>query len=168
MNAKYLLILLVFFGCKSYEELPVVSELDIEKYQGKWYEIARLPNRFEDGLDRVTATYTPRNDGKIDVLNKGYLIGKNEYKEARGIAKLANTKCPAKLKVSFFGPFYGNYWVLELDKNYQFALVGEPSRKYLWILAREKELNENIYQELIDIANSYNFNTDDIIRVNQD
>lgn len=172
LNLKVTLLILILismflFSCKSYKELPVVSEVNVEKYQGKWYEIARLPNRFERGLDRVTAEYTLRDDNKIDVKNKGYLIGTNEFKVSKGVARIPDINEPAKLKVSFFCPFSGNYWILELDDDYQYALIGEPSRKFLWILAREKTLDDNTIDKLLQRAKELNFGIDEIIMVNQ-
>lgn len=111
--------------------------MELSRYTGLWYEIARSPNRFERNCDGVTARYTLRKDGDIDVLNtcrRGGLNGKVET--AKGRAKVVDKKTFAKLKVSFFGPFYANYWVLDRDDNYQWAIVGEPSGRYVWILSR--------------------------------
>lgn len=153
--------------CKT-QDLPVIDQLDLNRYQGLWYEIARLPNSFEKKLDRVTATYSLRADGKVQVINKGYLIkNPSRYKQVKGVAWVPDAKQPAKLKVRFFWPFSGKYWVIELDKEYRYALVGDPSRKYLWILSRTKHLAPDIYDHLLETAKSHGFNTSTIIKVNQ-
>jgi apolipoprotein D and lipocalin family protein len=165
----YTIMSLSLFSCSSSDNyLEVVDQLDINKYLGTWYEIARLPNSFEKNLDCVSATYTLKENGDIEVLNKGYVINNHpEFKEAKGTAWVPDPKFPAKLKVRFFWPFTGKYWVIELDKDYMYAMVGDPSRDYLWILAREKTLDETIYQKLLKSAEEKGFNTKIIIKVNQ-
>ena len=130
-----------------------VSELDIGKYLGTWYEIARYPHSFEKNLQGVTATYSLKKNGKIKVVNKGYkntLQGKKSV--AVGKAKRNKNGEPGQLKVSFFGPFYGDYYVLELDKEYQWALIGSKSDNFLWILSRTNVMDEEDYQFLIKRA----------------
>ena len=167
--AMFSFITLLLFSCGSSDKyLGVVEQLDINKYLGTWYEIARLPNSFEKNLDCVTATYSLKENGDIEVLNKGYVINNHtELKDATGTAWVPDSKYPAKLKVRFFWPFTGNYWVIELDKDYKYAMVGDPSRDYLWILAREKTLDETIYQKLLKSAEEKGFNTKMMIKVNQ-
>lgn len=148
-------------------DLPTVEKVDLSKYAGTWYEIARLPNSFEKGLECVTATYSLKSNGKIQVLNKGFAAKKGKYKTAKGTALVPDPAYPGRLKVTFFWPFYGNYHILELDKDYQYALVGDPSRKYLWVLARNKTLEDSIYTELMDHAKSMGFDTDQVVRINQ-
>lgn len=155
-------------SCKTTQNLPTVEKVDIEKYTGLWYEIARLPNSFEKGLECVTATYTQKSNGKIEVLNKGYLSEKGSYKTAKGTARVPDSKYPGRLKVTFFWPFSGNYYILSLDENYQHALVGDPSRKYLWVLARTKTLDAAIYDNLMSKAEKNGFNIQQVIKVNQD
>lgn len=164
------IFILMFFSCNSNKlPLKVVDSLDVNKYAGKWYEIARLPNSFEKGLECVTANYTLLENGKIEVLNQGHSIADHSKIEtAKGKAHIPNQNEPSKLKVTFFWPFYGNYWVIELDKNYQYALVGEPARKYLWILSRTPDLDESSYNQLINIAKEQGFATEKLIKVNQD
>ena len=164
-----LIIIVMLFSCSSQKApLKVVKELDISKYKGTWYEIARLPNSFEKGLECVTANYTLLENGKIEVLNKGYKIDNHsEFKTAKGKAYVPDKNEPAKLKVTFFWPFYGDYWVIELDSDYQYALVGEASREYLWILSRAPQLDESTYNQLITIAKEAGFATEKMIRVNQ-
>lgn len=132
-------------------EPATVKELDLEKYMGTWYEIARYPHRFEKDLVGVTATYTLFSNGKISVVNQGYknsLDGKLSI--ARGKAKLPDKAQPGKLKVSFFWIFYADYYVLELDENYTWAVVGSSSDNYLWILSRTPKMADSLYQLLIE------------------
>jgi apolipoprotein D and lipocalin family protein len=146
-------------ACKEKESnFDVVKELDINKYVGTWYEIARLPNSFEKGLECVTAIYSIRDDGKIEVENRGHLIkDHSKIKKVKGVAWVPDKGAPAKLKVQFFWPFSGNYWVLHLDKDYNFALVGDPSRKYLWVLSKTSDLDGVVYNSLLEIAKNKGF-----------
>jgi apolipoprotein D and lipocalin family protein len=169
---KQLLILLAMISiasCKPSQNLTTVEKVDIQKYAGQWYEIARLPNGFERDLECVTANYSLKKNGKIEVLNQGYSIkDKSKVKKAKGTAWVPDSAFPGRLKVSFFWPFAGNYYIISLDKNYTYALVGDPTRKYLWVLARSSKLDENIYSELLEIAGTHGFDTGAVIRVNQD
>ena len=156
-------------SCKTIKDLPTVKNVDIEKYSGQWYEIARLPNSFEKGLECVTAKYTVKKNGKIEVLNKGYSSeNSGEFKTAKGTAWIPNAKYPGRLKVTFFWPFSGNYYIISLDENYKYALVGDPSRKYLWILSRRRSLESLTYSKLLDIAKNNGFDINNIININQD
>jgi lipocalin len=146
----------------------VVKELDIDKYLGNWYEIARYDHRFEHGLVGVTAKYSLRNDGKIKVVNSGYkgtLDGPKS--EAIGKAKIPNPKISSKLKVSFFWFFYGDYFVLELDENYQWAIIGSSSDKYLWILSRTPKIDEDLYKQMLEKIIKRGYNVDNLIKVPQ-
>lgn len=146
----------------------VVKELDLEKYLGTWYEIARYDHSFERGLEGVTATYSMRPDGKIKVVNAGYKGSLNgERSEAIGKAKIPNLDNPAKLKVSFFWIFYGDYFVMELDKDYQWAIIGSSSDKYLWILSRTPQLDKKTYSELLSKLKTRGYNTSKLIEVKQ-
>lgn len=161
--------LFICASCKTDKELPTVQSVDLERYSGTWYEIARLPNRFEKDLECVTANYSINKDGTIKVVNRGIDISDNrKHKSAEGKAKVPDVNYPGRLKVSFFGPFYGNYYIIELDKDYQYALIGEPGRKYLWVLSRTKHLDEGIYNYLIDSAKKNGFNTSQLLKVKQD
>jgi apolipoprotein D and lipocalin family protein len=153
------LITMSMISCKEKNSnLETVKVLDINKYVGVWYEIARLPNGFEKGLECVTATYSIRSDGKIEVINKGHLIkDHSKNKQIKGVAWIPDSDNPAKLKVQFFWPFSGKYWVLALDKEYKYALVGDPSRKYLWILSKTKALDDVVYNSLMETAKSKGF-----------
>ena len=145
-------------------ELEVVGAVDLSRYAGRWYEIARLPNRFEKKCaDSVTATYTLRSDGKVDVVNRCRKEN-GEYTTATGKAKIVDKKTNAKLKVTFFWPFYGDYWILDLGPNYEYAVVGAPNRDYLWILSRTPQLDEQLYQQLLAKMATRGFATERMIR----
>ncbi|PWB73814.1 MAG: hypothetical protein C3F15_08835 [Holophagae bacterium] len=130
--------------------LEVVGTVDLDRYLGTWYEIASYPAWFQRGCTAVTAEYSLRDDGLIRVVNschKGALDGK--LKQSTGRAKVVEGSNKAKLKVSFFGPFWGDYWIVDLDPEYRWAVVGVPSRKYLWVLSRTRTMDEALYQEIV-------------------
>jgi len=131
--------------------LQVVPSVDLARYAGKWYEIARLPNRFQrDCATNTTATYTLRPDGKITVVNECRKAD-GRLKSVKGTARVADPKGPnTKLKVSFFWPFSGNYWIIDLDPEYRWVVVGEPGRDYLWILCREPRMEDAVYNQIIE------------------
>jgi apolipoprotein D and lipocalin family protein len=167
--ALIIFTMMIFSSAQSQRAPSVVSAVDLNRYQGVWYEIARLPNFFERKLKCISATYTLRDDGRITVLNKGnYLIDPQKSTSSKGVAWNPDKNSPAKLKVQFFWPFSGDYWILELDKEYKYVLVGDPSFKYLWILAREKKMDDQTYSMLLGkaVANGYDVKT--IIKVEQD
>lgn len=145
-----------------------VNNFTIGNYLGKWYEVARLENRFERNMTHTTANYTLRNDGKVKVVNSGFDTLKNKQKQAVGKAKFRGAADVAALKVSFFGPFYAGYNVLALDENYKYALVAGGSLKYLWILSREKTIPENVKEKYLEIARSVGYDTEALIWVKQD
>lgn len=162
----------LFTGCSGQKQMidnSVVKELDLQKYLGTWYEIARYDHRFERDLVGVTANYSMRPDGKIKVVNSGYkntLDG--EYSEAIGKAKIPDPENePAKLKVSFFWIFYGDYHVLELDKDYQWAVIGSSTDKYLWILSRTPQMAPEIYTDLLKRIADRGYDTSALIKVKQ-
>lgn len=149
------------------DELEVVPSVDLSRYVGQWYEIARLPNRFEKKCaDSVTATYTLRPDGNIEVLNRCRKAS-GKFTTAKGKAKIVDQKTNAKLKVTFFWPFYGDYWILDLGPNYEYAVVGDPSRDYLWILSRTPQIDEALYQQLLAKMAARGFQTGRMIRTTQ-
>jgi lipocalin len=165
---KIVIILLMMLTVKSFSQTKpsVVGTVDLQKYSGTWFEIARLPNTFEKNLKCITATYTLRDDGKITVLNAGHKIDDPAKKSsAIGLAWIPDKKEPAKLKVRFFWPFSGNYWIIDLDKDYRYALVGDPSYKYLWILGRDKVMDESTYKKLLQKAVAEGFDVSQIINV---
>jgi len=130
--------------------LEVVDSVDLERYLGRWYEIASYPMYFQKGCTATTADYSLRDDGLIKVVNscrKGSLDGK--LKQSTGRAKVVDTVSNAKLKVSFFGPFWGDYWIIDLDPEYQWVVVGVPNRKYLWILSRTPQMDEALFGEIV-------------------
>ncbi|MBL7969110.1 MAG: lipocalin family protein [Prolixibacteraceae bacterium] len=149
-------------------DTSTVKELDLNRYLGTWYEIARFPHSFEKNLVGVTATYSMRDDGKIKVVNQGYkntLDG--ELSVAEGKAKIPDKSEPGKLKVSFFWIFYGDYFVLELDENYQYVMIGSSSPKYFWILSRTPQMSPEIYEMLLDKARKRGYNLDKLEKVPQ-
>nr|WP_202943551.1 lipocalin family protein [Syntrophus aciditrophicus] len=138
------------------ENITPVDNFNLEKYLGKWYEIARLDHSFERGLSKVTAEYTLRSDGGVKVLNRGYSDIEKKWKEAEGKAYFVQESDRGYLKVSFFGPFYGSYVVFEIDEvNYQYSLVCGPDRSYLWILSRNPAMPEELKAKLVDKAKRY-------------
>ncbi len=155
------------------DNVTVIDGVNAEQYIGTWYEIARLDHSFERGLDNVTAHYEMNKDGSIKVSNKGYnrkdglwnaAEGKAYFLEAPNVDKTYI----GKLKVSFFGPFYGAYNIIALDKvHYNYAMICGPNKKYLWILSRTPELTYPIKQHLMSQANKLGFDTDNLIHVNQ-
>jgi apolipoprotein D and lipocalin family protein len=171
---KFLLITVAFFavvvflaGCLKkniHPPMQTVEQVDLTRYTGRWYEIARYPHRFEKGCSSVTADYTLEKDGSIKVLNQCILKDEGgKVKQAHGKAKVVDTKTNAKLKVSFFWPFYGDYWILHLDPEYQFVIVGAPSRKYVWILARKPHLPSSLMKQLLEEIKRQGYDTDQLI-----
>ena len=147
--------------------LTAVDNVDLRRYAGKWYEIARYPNRFQRKCQSdTTAIYTLRSDGKVQVVNA--CREKNgKVNTARGTAKVVDKKTNAKLKVTFFWPFYGDYWVIGLSPDYQYAIVGEPSRKYLWILSRTPNMEETTYQEVLRLVETLGYQPGKLQKTNQ-
>lgn len=176
------IFLLAFFlltNCTAIENLGapdnvnIIEDIDANQYLGTWYEIARLDHSFERGLDNVTANYELREDGGIKVTNKGYNRKDAEWNTAEGKAYFLDAPnddktYTGKLKVSFFGPFYGAYNIIALDKvYYNYVMVCGPNKEYLWILSRTPELTYPIKQHLVSQANELGFATDKLIYVNQ-
>lgn len=175
MNANIFLITLLTFTAFAAavvledrkDKLEVVQSVDLSRYIGRWYEIARLPNSFQKKCaDTVTANYTLREDGKIEVINRCRKAS-GEYTTAKGKAKVVDKKTNAKLKVTFFWPFYGDYWILDVGPNYEYAVVGEPGRKYLWILSRSPQMDEALVRQLQQKMKAKGFNTEKMIRTSQ-
>jgi apolipoprotein D and lipocalin family protein len=156
---------LLLTGCVSIPRgVEPVHEFDITRYLGTWYEIARLDHRFERGLSNIHAVYTLRNDTGIDVVNKGYNDQTKKWEEARGHAYFVEDPTVGRLKVSFFGPFYGGYNIIALDKqNYSYAVVCGPDRSYFWILARTPELPEETLADLLRFSERLGFDTQNLI-----
>ncbi|GAB4158019.1 MAG: lipocalin family protein [Planctomycetota bacterium] len=153
-----LFVTMSFLGCgRNTHNLKVVTGFSLDRYLGKWYEIARYPHSFEKGLSRVTATYTLREDGKIDVLNQGYNAAKGKWSDARGKAKFAGSQTEGHLRVSFFGPFYADYKIIALADDYSWAIVTSSSYNYFWILARQPRLEKALLEELITRSGEFGF-----------
>jgi apolipoprotein D and lipocalin family protein len=168
MKQLSILLLLIFLtGCIGIpENVKPVQNFELERYLGKWYEIARLDHSFERGLSHVSADYTLRKDGGIRVINRGYSSNKESWKQAEGKAYFVDSADKGYLKVSFFGPFYGSYIVFGLDKeSYQYSLVSGPNTSYLWILARKPILDNDIKSSLIQKAAAAGFDTSKLIFV---
>lgn len=141
-----------------------VTGFELSRYLGKWHEIARLDHRFERGLTDITAEYSLRDDGGVRVLNSGYNIENRERETAEGKAYFVETPDVGQLEVSFFGPFYGAYNIIELDKaEYRYVMIAGPSRDYLWILAREPRLDPVVLKGLVARAKTLGFPTDALI-----
>jgi apolipoprotein D and lipocalin family protein len=148
-----------------YLSLEVVPHVELEKYLGKWYEIAHLPAKFQEDCNETTATYTLSKDGSISVLNQCTKNGK--MKQAKGKAKVVDKKSNAKLKVTFFWPFYGDYWIIKLGNNYDYSVVDTPNRKYLWILSRTPQMDDNLYSQIIEYVKSKGFDANKLIKTFQ-
>jgi apolipoprotein D and lipocalin family protein len=160
-------VLMLLLTACSYtpEGVQPVGGFDASRYMGRWYEIARLPNRFESGLEQVTATYSLQADGTVKVVNRGFDTAKNEWRDITGKAKFVGAPDVAALKVSFFGPFYGGYNVVDLDPRYTHALVVGPDRSYLWILAREPALPPEVMERLKARATELGFDLGALVYV---
>jgi len=168
----FVLCALFCFSCSNSNSQMIdkttVKTLDLDRYLGTWYEIARFPHSFEKDLVGVTATYSLRDDGLIKVLNQGYkntLDG--ELSLAEGKAKVPDPMKPANLKVSFFWIFYAEYNVLELGENYEYAMIGSSSAKYFWILSRTPIMDETTYEMLLEKARKRGYNLDKLEKVPQ-
>lgn len=164
-----LISVLVLSGCLGMpRNVEPVKDFELERYLGKWYEIARLDHSFERGLTQVTAEYSLKPDGGVKVINQGYSAAKQQWKEAEGKAYFVNGDSEAYLKVSFFGPFYGAYVVFGLDqKDYQYAFISGPDTDYLWLLARTPTVSPEVIQQFVEMASARGFDTNSLIYVEQ-
>jgi apolipoprotein D and lipocalin family protein len=146
-------------GCTPEYPLDTVSQVNIEKYMGTWYEIASFPTSFQKDCTATTATYTLNSNGSVGVFNKCY---KNTLdgpvSSAEGTAYVDDTTTNAKLKVSFFWPFSGKYWIIDLASNYSYAVVGHPNREYLWILSRTPQMAPSTYKAILERVQAKGFN----------
>ncbi|NOQ35373.1 MAG: lipocalin [Methylococcaceae bacterium] len=146
-----------------------VEQFNVHKYQGKWYEIARLENSFEEGLDHITAEYTLLEKGGLKVINRGFSIEDNEWKTAEGKAKFVKVQNDAYLKVSYAWPFYASYVVFDLDeKHYQYAFVTSIDDSYLWLLSRTPKVSEQVMERFLKKSEKLGFDTKKLIFVNHD
>jgi len=170
-NLFIFLTVILTISCNSeMRNLKTVEDVKLNRYLGKWYEIARFPNSFEKGLICTTAEYSLREDGKIKVVNTGRKESDpSKVKSSTGKAWFPDKDKTGQLKVQFFWPFSGNYYIFHLDKeNYQYALIGEPSRKYFWILSRTPQIDDKLYEELLSIAKANDFDIDKVYKTPQD
>jgi apolipoprotein D and lipocalin family protein len=166
-----LLILSTLFlgGCLGMpDNVSPVRDFQLDRYLGKWYEIARLDHSFERGLQQVTAEYALRDDGGVSVKNRGFSTDKKAWSEAIGKAYFVNDPGEAYLKVSFFGPFYGSYVIFELGKNYEYAFVSGPDLSYLWLLSRKKEVDPAVMSRFIKKSQELGFDTNELLLVEHD
>ncbi len=168
----FLLVLLslIIIGCTELPEGVIpVKDFDETKYLGKWHEIARLDHSFERGLSRVSAEYELRSDGGIKVINRGFSVAEDKWKEAEGKAYFVKARDEGHLKVSFFGPFYGSYIVFDLDKkNYQYAFVSGYNTSYLWLLSRTPTISTEVKEKFIKKSKALGFDTDSLIFAEHD
>jgi len=148
--------------------LRVVPYVDLNRYTGIWYEIARYPHKFQTGCVDSRATYAIRDDGKLSVLNECYEESDNsKLRSAKGKAWVVDTNTNAKLKVSFFWPFSGDYWIIDLGKVYEYAVIGHPERKYLWILSRTQVMDESVYEGILNRLKEQHYDISKLIRTQQ-
>lgn len=169
VGAAAAMILLASAALAGDEKRPVqtVSSVDLGRYAGTWYEIARYPNRFQKQCTgNVTATYEIRDDGNVTVVNS-CKTEDGETDTANGKAKIVDSRTNARLKVSFFGPFYGDYWIINLGPNYEYAVVGTPDRNYLWILSRTPQMDDALYDVLLQRIAAQGFDTARIVKTPQ-
>lgn len=167
MKKLLLFALCIFlFSCKSIpEKAEPVTDFKVERYSGKWFEIARIDFKFEKDLNNTTANYSLNSDGTVKVLNKGFNYVKKEWTEREGKAKFRDSQNIGALKVSFFGPFYSGYNVIALDKDYKYALVAGKNLDYLWILARENKIPETVKSDFLAKAKAVGYDTNRLIWV---
>lgn len=157
-------LLLVLTACTGVPEgVTVVRGFQLQRYLGTWHEIARLDHRFERGLTNITATYSLRDDGSVRVINRGWNAAKSRWDEAEGRAVFVGAQDEGRLKVSFFGPFYGAYNIIALDPDYRHVMVCGPDRSYFWILARQPRLEPKVLSALVAQAQALGFATDQLI-----
>ena len=170
MKNSLLLIAALLSGCTGIPDgVTAINGFEISRYMGTWYEIARLDHRFERGLNKISATYTLREDGGVNVINKGWNQADGEWEQAEGKAYFVEQPDKGRLKVSFFGPFYGGYNIIELDKkDYAYSMVTGPDKSYFWILSRTRHLPKATLEALIEKAKQLDFDTDKLIFVDQD
>lgn len=166
-NLLLVITTLLISGCLGMPKaVTPVTDFDINNYLGKWYEVARLDHSFERGLSKVTAEYRLKDDGGVQVINRGFSIDDNAWQEAEGKAYFVNESSEGYLKVSFFGPFYGSYVIFALDQeDYKYAFISGPNTEYLWFLSRTPTVPETLKNTFISMAQARGFNTENLIFV---
>ena len=168
---RYLFVALLFTlnACMSIPDgIEPIQSFEINRYLGKWYEIARLDHSFERGLQHVSADYSLRQDGGIKVINRGLDVNTNKWKETEGKAYFVEDSQTAHLKVSFFGPFYGSYIIFDLGKNYEYSLVTSSNRSYFWLLSRTSVIDDALKNDIINTITDLGFDTQSLIFVTQE
>jgi len=167
LKAAVVVYALLVAGCTGMPQgVTPVTGFDVNRYLGEWYEIARLDHSFERGLEKITAQYSLNPDGSLRVVNRGFDVASGEWREAEGKARFIDDPQTGRLKVSFFGPFYGAYNIIKLDHSgYRYALVCGPDTSYLWILARSPDLDRTIVEQLVSYAAALGFDTSQLIYV---
>jgi apolipoprotein D and lipocalin family protein len=164
------MLLFILTACTGKPDgVVAVKEFELDRYLGKWYEIARLDHSFERGLNNITAEYSLRDDGGVKVINSGFSKEDKEWQQAEGKAFFVDETDSGHLKVSFFGPFYGSYIVFELEKkDYQYAFVSGPDTSYLWLLARTPQVDEKVTEQFVKRSQELGFETSKLIYVEHD
>jgi apolipoprotein D and lipocalin family protein len=164
------MLLFILTACTGKPDgVVAVKEFELDRYLGKWYEIARLDHSFERGLNNITAEYSLRDDGGVKVINSGFSKEDKEWQQTEGKAFFVDETDSGHLKVSFFGPFYGTYIVFELEKkDYQYAFVSGPDTSYLWLLARTPQVDEKVTQQFVKRSQALGFDTSKLIYVEHD
>jgi apolipoprotein D and lipocalin family protein len=160
----------LFSGCATSSGVPTlktVAHVELSRYVGTWHEIARYPNSFQKGCIGSTATYTLREDGEIDVINRCRDDRDGSLREAKGRAWVVDPTSNARLKVSFFWPFRGDYWIIDLGNDYEFAVVGAPSRKYLWVLSRTLLMDDDVFNGIMQRIEQLGFERDRVVKSTQ-
>lgn len=161
-------VVILLAGCTGLPDgIDPVSDLDVERYQGTWYEIARLDHSFEEGLSNVTAEYSVQDDGSIRVINRGFSEEEGQWEEAEGRAVFVEDEANGHLKVSFFGPFYASYVVFRLDEDYRFAYITGYDRDYLWFLSKTPTVDDEALEDFKDVASAKGFDLEELIVVDQ-
>lgn len=150
------------------KNLETVKYVDINKYMGKWYEIASFPQSFQKGCSCTTAEYELMDNGKVRVINSCEVPDKTERKVSEGKAWVTDEETNAKLKVQFFWPFSGKYWIIDLADDYSYAVVGHPNRKYLWILSRTPQMDKGIYDDIVNRVEQKGFDISNLNVTRQD
>jgi apolipoprotein D and lipocalin family protein len=161
---------LCLVGCTGVPSgLEPITGFDLDRYLGQWYEVARLDHSFERNMSNVSAYYSRGDKGEIRVVNRGFDENSGKWKDIEGRGYFIGDQKVGSLKVSFFGPFYGGYHIIALDKeNYRYAMVAGPQRSYLWILSRDRTLDQSVLSDLVSKASDWGFETDKLIYVKHD
>jgi apolipoprotein D and lipocalin family protein len=154
-------------GAAGNPPLQTVERVDLARYAGVWHEIARYPNRFQKGCIGSMATYTLRDDGEVDVVNSCRSEKDGSPRQVKGRAWSVDPVSNARLKVSFFWPFRGDYWIMELGKDYEYVVVGTPNRKYLWVLSRTPVMEDEVYGAIMERARVQGFDPAKMMRSSQ-